>query len=190
MPVLRFNVTEGADPMQPGVGGDKVPCPFCGKDICLVFFRGLARDGFVVIDLAELSAMMQANVVAIAHLEPKCQRFGDMSRSDAIGKNATRSVLARLIETGQALLRTVAKEDESTSRPRGISGRALAHLICLERLEAHIMVCTKRSDQCAEAMVLTRAYQISFANLHPREQRRCAQLGKEMARRVSRARGN
>ena len=268
MPLLKFKVTKGKDPNQTSVGGEKVPCPFCGQDVCFVFSDGMERDGIVVIELTELSALMQANVAGIAHLMPQCSRFEEcMSKDEAVARAATgalRELMVALLKTGTQLpqvarlvsaIETPAPEGATCDHPqrdaimdalakrkpgegidptslprcgkpavitvtstyenmpertqhfcegcrprristptapsyRGISGRALAHVLCLERLEAHVMVCNKRTDECERSHSLTRAYQLSLAALHPRDQRRCAQLGKEMAKRVMRARGN
>jgi len=271
MPLLKFNVKEGSDPTHPGVNGEKVPCPFCGAQICFIFSKQLVRGGAVVIELTELSSLMDAGVAGIGHLMPQCAQFNAcMSRADAKAKEGTRAVLVALLKTGRQLPQVVgivdmvekpAPEGATCERPersamqaaiskrkpdegidpttlprcnkpavvtvtmtriraetgeslpettehfcadcrprrveppsapsyRGISGRALAHLLCLDRLEAHVMVCTKQVRECERSATLTSAYQISLANLHPREQRRCAQLGRDMARRVARARGN
>jgi hypothetical protein len=265
MPLLKFKVTKGADPDQVGVGGEKVPCPFCGKDMCFVFSDGMERDGVVIIELTELSALMQANVTAVAHIAPDCGKFKDcMSRDDATAKADARAIMVALLKTGQplpqvarlisavekpaaegvlcdcpqrdAIMDAISKQKpgegiDPTSLPRcgkpavltvtstyenmpeqtrhfcercrprriepptapsyrGISGRALAHLLCLDRLEAHVMVCDKRVDECERSETLTRAFQGSLAALHPRDQRRVAQIGREMAKRVMRARGN
>lgn len=265
MPLLKFKVTKGAEPDQVGVGGEKVPCPFCGRDMCFVFSKGMERDGIVVIDLTELAPLMQANVTAIAHLAPECDKFKDCSsRDDVAAKVAARAVMGALLKTGtplpqvarlinavetpavdgvlcdcpqrDAMMDAITKQKpgegiDPTSLPRcgrpaiitvtstyenmpeqtrhfcercrprhiappsapsyrGISGRALAHLLCLDRLEAHALVCTKRTDECERSQNLTRAFQRSLAALHPREHRRVAQLGKDMAKRVMRARGN
>ncbi len=265
MPLLKFKVTKGSDPNQVGVGGEKVPCPFCGEDICFLFSDGMEHNGVVVIELNELGALLQANVTGMAHLAPQCTRFQEsMTRDDATAKEGARAILVALLKTGQqlpqaarlisavettpaegatcefpvrdAIIEAVAKQKrgegiDPTSLPRcgkpavvtvtstyenmpervmnfcescrprritpptapsyrGASGRALAYLICLDRLEAHVMTCNKKVHECERSQTLTRAYQIALAALHPREQRRVAQIAKDMAKRVMRARGN
>jgi len=69
-----------------------------------------------------------------------------------------------------------------------ISGRALAHLICLERLTAHALVCKEKLDQCERSQTLQQAFVRTFEKLHPREQRRFKPIADEMGRKIFRAR--
>lgn len=69
-----------------------------------------------------------------------------------------------------------------------VSGAALAHLICLERLEAHARVCQERAEDCERFPVLMPALVKTFIQMHPREQRRLRSWGREAVQRILNAR--
>jgi hypothetical protein len=94
---LKFNVTtNGTNNAQ----GDTTRCPFCGKEIRLVFAGEFARDGAVILEPNELNSMIWLNVVQVAHFKPRCVRFGETSRRDARGALVRKALFAAVLTTG------------------------------------------------------------------------------------------